>query len=102
MRGGVVEIVPMSLDKDNHVSLKAAFKWLGEHNVMSVMVEGGAELASSLLKQKLVDKMILIMTPHLASDPAAPRLYPALSSLPLLRPHCELVGSDAWLIGYLN
>ena len=91
-----VKISPVRLDRDGHLSLPAAFSWLGENGVASIMVEGGAELANNLLRQKLADKVILILTPHLASDPAAPRLTPSLATPTGVRSRWEWIGSDAW------
>ena len=50
---------------DGLVPLSQLFAKLGENNVTSVLCEGGSTLASSLLKEKLVDKIIFNVAPKL-------------------------------------
>lgn len=50
---------------DGHANLREAFKLLGERNITSVLVEGGQQLSSSLLRQGLVDKLELFIAPKL-------------------------------------
>ncbi len=46
-------------------SCKEALNFLYSHNVYSVMVEGGAELIASFLKEKLADRLYLFLAPSL-------------------------------------
>jgi diaminohydroxyphosphoribosylaminopyrimidine deaminase / 5-amino-6-(5-phosphoribosylamino)uracil reductase len=50
---------------DGLVPLKQLLNRLGENNVTSVLCEGGSTLASSLLKEKLIDKIIFNVAPKL-------------------------------------
>ena len=41
---------------------------LGKLNIRSILCEGGAELASSLIEADLVDRLILISCPFFSAD----------------------------------
>ncbi|MEX0844336.1 MAG: bifunctional diaminohydroxyphosphoribosylaminopyrimidine deaminase/5-amino-6-(5-phosphoribosylamino)uracil reductase RibD [Balneolaceae bacterium] len=60
-RGEVLQ-VPKT---DGHVDLRQAFKLLGEKGISSVLVEGGQQLSSALIRQGLVDKLELFIAPKL-------------------------------------
>jgi diaminohydroxyphosphoribosylaminopyrimidine deaminase/5-amino-6-(5-phosphoribosylamino)uracil reductase len=50
----------------NHlVNLKQLFKTLGDMGVSSVLVEGGSSIITSLLKDGLVDRLVVIVAPKL-------------------------------------
>ena len=44
---------------------QASLKELGKREIMSVLVEGGSEIITSLLKANLVDKMIIPIAPKI-------------------------------------
>ena len=60
-RGEVIQVSKM----DGHVDLRQSFKALGEKGISSVLVEGGQQLSSALLRQGLVDKLELFIAPKL-------------------------------------
>src|SRR3989338_1117917 len=97
-----VMVVSLPLGRDQHLSLKAALKWLGDYGISSLLVEGGAGLANNLLKQRLADKVMLIITPHLAADLAAPRLIPALAAPAGGQSSWGWSGGGAWFTIYPN
>jgi diaminohydroxyphosphoribosylaminopyrimidine deaminase/5-amino-6-(5-phosphoribosylamino)uracil reductase len=47
------------------VDLEALLRYLGERGVASVLVEGGATLSATLLRQRLVDKVLLFVAPKI-------------------------------------
>ncbi len=49
--------------QDHRVDLKALLKYLGDHQVTSVLVEGGGTLLGSLFDAGLVDKVVAIVAP---------------------------------------
>jgi diaminohydroxyphosphoribosylaminopyrimidine deaminase/5-amino-6-(5-phosphoribosylamino)uracil reductase len=55
-------------DGDGRVSLSALMKRLGDRGVISVFCEGGGVLAGSLLRDRLVDKVIFTMASKLLGD----------------------------------
>lgn len=50
---------------EGHVNLREAFRLLGEKGITSVLVEGGQQLSSALIKEGLVDKLELFIAPKL-------------------------------------
>ncbi|MDE3112366.1 MAG: bifunctional diaminohydroxyphosphoribosylaminopyrimidine deaminase/5-amino-6-(5-phosphoribosylamino)uracil reductase RibD [Chloroflexota bacterium] len=46
----------------------AGLRWLAEHGVNSVLSEGGPQVASSLLRAGLVDRLALVITPLAGGD----------------------------------
>ncbi|MEX0723007.1 MAG: bifunctional diaminohydroxyphosphoribosylaminopyrimidine deaminase/5-amino-6-(5-phosphoribosylamino)uracil reductase RibD [Gracilimonas sp.] len=60
-RGEVIQLSKV----DGHVDLQQAFKELGERGITSVLVEGGQQLSSALIRQGLVDKLELFIAPKL-------------------------------------
>lgn len=60
-RGNILQVSKV----DGHSDLRQAFKMLGEKGIASVLVEGGQQLSSSLLKLGLVDKIELFIAPKL-------------------------------------
>ncbi|MCP5003652.1 MAG: bifunctional diaminohydroxyphosphoribosylaminopyrimidine deaminase/5-amino-6-(5-phosphoribosylamino)uracil reductase RibD, partial [Planctomycetes bacterium] len=59
------EVLIVKKDSSGRVNLPALLKKLGKRDIMSVMVEGGSELITSLLKANLVDKMIVPIAPRI-------------------------------------
>ena len=59
-----VKVVVMP-SKNSRVDLNYLMKWLGEQNIDSILVEGGATLNFSMIEEKLIDKMISFIAPKL-------------------------------------
>ena len=57
-------------EKDGHVDLKAALKYLAEKEINEVHVEAGAILSGAFLQQQLVDEIVVYMAPHIMGDEA--------------------------------
>ncbi|MCH2450632.1 MAG: bifunctional diaminohydroxyphosphoribosylaminopyrimidine deaminase/5-amino-6-(5-phosphoribosylamino)uracil reductase RibD [Gracilimonas sp.] len=99
-RGEVIQL-PKA---DGHVDLRQAFKVLGERGITSVLVEGGQQLSSALIRQGLVDKLELFIAPKLLG--AGTRSLIAIG-INKMREIAELkdsiwtkVGNDILLTGY--
>lgn len=60
-RGDIIQVSKV----DGHADLRQAFKILGNKGISSVLVEGGQQLSSALLKLGLVDKIELFIAPKL-------------------------------------
>jgi GTP cyclohydrolase II len=50
-------------DDDGHIALPQLLKGLSQRGIKSVMVEGGAKVIRAFLQQKLVDRVMLTITP---------------------------------------
>ncbi len=58
-----VEVVPVPAGENGRVDLTGMCAELVKRNITSILVEGGGELNSSLLKEGLVDKIVLFYGP---------------------------------------
>lgn len=63
-----VEVMIVKKDKNGGVSLDGLLKKLGRKKIVSIMVEGGPQIITSLLKAKLVDKMIIFTSPKILGE----------------------------------
>jgi diaminohydroxyphosphoribosylaminopyrimidine deaminase / 5-amino-6-(5-phosphoribosylamino)uracil reductase len=91
--GSELELVSGPLDE--------ALKRLAAEGVQSLLLEGGPTLASSFLREGLVDKLLLFVAPTLAGS--GPRWVGELgASLSLSGLEVERVGDDVLLTGYIR
>jgi diaminohydroxyphosphoribosylaminopyrimidine deaminase/5-amino-6-(5-phosphoribosylamino)uracil reductase len=60
-----VRILPVDTNPQGGVDLRAAFQILTQEGTRSVLVEGGARLATSLLKARLVDRLLWVIGPKI-------------------------------------
>jgi diaminohydroxyphosphoribosylaminopyrimidine deaminase/5-amino-6-(5-phosphoribosylamino)uracil reductase len=80
---------------------------LGQRDVTSLLVEGGAELAAGLLAAGVVDALALFLAPKLIGGDGRPLLGPlgvtALADAPqLLEPSSRQIGPDVLVEGLLH
>lgn len=59
-------------DENGRVSLKKVLKELGKKDVASLLVEGGGEVIGSFIREKLVDKLFLFLSPRIIGGKTAP------------------------------
>ncbi len=59
------EVLIVKKDSTDGVNLHELLKELGKRDIVSVLVEGGSKLITSLLKRNLVDKMIIPIAPKI-------------------------------------
>ena len=57
-----VVVIP---SKNSRVDLRCLMKWLGEHDIDSILVEGGATLNFSMIEEGLIDKVISFIAPKI-------------------------------------
>lgn len=97
------EIVQTS-KKDGHVDLREAFKLLGEKGITSVLVEGGQQLSSALIREGLVDKICVFIAPKLLGAGTRSVLNIGVNKMneiaELKEVSWEKVGEDMLLTGY--
>ena len=64
-----IEIVPLPQLPDHHLDLDPLLRHLvAAHNTTNVLVEGGAGLTGSLIKQGLADQLLVFIAPKLLGD----------------------------------
>ncbi len=59
------EVLPCPRDQQNRVDLPYLLDLLGHRGIRSIMVEGGAQVITSFLEARLVDQLIITITPQL-------------------------------------
>ncbi len=60
-----VEVIEIEGDGENHVSLPKLLQELGKREITSLLVEGGAGIATAFLKENLVDQLLMIVAPKI-------------------------------------
>jgi endonuclease-3 len=66
-----IEIIQI---KSKKIELKYVLKILSEKNIKTLLVEGGSKIISSFLKEKLVDKIYIIIAPILIGNDGIPAI----------------------------
>jgi diaminohydroxyphosphoribosylaminopyrimidine deaminase/5-amino-6-(5-phosphoribosylamino)uracil reductase len=100
-------VVRVPASAEGRVDVIAAMRALASQGVVSILVEGGAELAGSLLATRLADELHAFIAPILLgprgrpgavdwAGPDTPTEAPRI-----LDPHWELCGRDAYVFGPL-
>jgi diaminohydroxyphosphoribosylaminopyrimidine deaminase/5-amino-6-(5-phosphoribosylamino)uracil reductase len=60
-----IEVLAVDTDKDRRVDLMRLLMELGKRNVSSVLVEGGADIITSMLVEQLPDRVVIIIAPKI-------------------------------------
>lgn len=60
-----VQILRVPPDKNNHVSLIKLLPLLAARNITSLLIEGGAQIITSALKDNLVNRLITVIAPKI-------------------------------------
>ena len=60
-----VEIITVAADKQGKVDLKKLLKILGRRKISSVLVEGGAQIITSLLENNLANRLVTVVAPKI-------------------------------------
>jgi diaminohydroxyphosphoribosylaminopyrimidine deaminase/5-amino-6-(5-phosphoribosylamino)uracil reductase len=98
---------PPGVERLDAGSLEEALALLGEREVTSLLLEGGAELAGALLRAGLVDALALFLAPRLIGGDGVPLLGPLgvseLALAPTLREtSVREIGPDVLVEGLLQ
>jgi len=102
------EVLVLKQDRQGRVDVRALLRALGEREIASVLLEGGAELNASMVAAGLVDKMIVFVAPKLLggwnSRPMIGGGGPARlrEALPLSGLCARKVGKDLMLTAYVG
>jgi diaminohydroxyphosphoribosylaminopyrimidine deaminase/5-amino-6-(5-phosphoribosylamino)uracil reductase len=93
--------------KGGMVNLVELLKLLGQRQIVSMMVEGGAAVFGSLFEERLVDKVLVFVAPiviggHGAKNPVEGKGVDKLSqATSITQAKVEIVGSDVLISGYV-
>lgn len=66
-----VEVLIIDTDEVNRVDMAKLLQELGQKNICSILVEGGAEIHGSLVEHKLIDKVYFFIAPKLVGGQKA-------------------------------
>lgn len=100
-----VEVVRTPISTEGRLDAQLALRYLAQRGVVSLMIEGGAELAGSFLAARLADELHAFIAPILLgprgrpgavdwAGPDTPQQAPRIAA-----PRWELVGEDAYAHG---
>lgn len=65
LEGRGVDILESESDPRGHVSLSKLLENLGKRGISSVLVEGGAAIATAFLRENLVDQLLVVVAPKI-------------------------------------
>lgn len=84
-------------------TFRSALRCLGERQIGSLLLEGGAALHAAAWDEQLVDYVRLYVTPHTLGGQGLPLLADrAFSSADLVDRHVEPLGPDVLIEGYVH
>ncbi len=100
-------VVRIPTNRVQHLDLVAVFRFLGEQNCTSVLVEGGARIHGAVWRQGLVDEMLLFYAPFIIGDLGTPlvenfhlKRRPVTSIFS--HPTVQLLGNDILVRGLIQ
>ena len=102
------DVAVLERDAAGAVSLAALLQHLGKRDVQGVLVEGGATLAWSLVRDRLIDDAVLYVSPILLGGAAAPGVVggrgfaPIAEALELTFDTAERIGPDIRLEAHVH
>lgn len=103
LRNKGVEVISLS---SRRLSLQKVLSWLGQHEISSVLVEGGSRLLTSVFEEHAADKLFITLSPKLIGGKTAPTLLQGRGadlihdSLSLKKTHSFQMGEDIIVEGY--
>lgn len=65
LKGKGVQVLVVREDEEGRVELDEVFSALGSRGVESVLVEGGRELITSILRRRLADRLVVCIAPRI-------------------------------------
>lgn len=103
-RGVEVVVLP---EHEGRVSFPHLMSALGERNITSVLLEGGAALNASALEARMVDKLVVFVAPKLVGGVKAPGMIAGQGrermdeAWEIKRTSLTQIGEDYMIVGYL-
>ncbi|MGQ9730601.1 MAG: bifunctional diaminohydroxyphosphoribosylaminopyrimidine deaminase/5-amino-6-(5-phosphoribosylamino)uracil reductase RibD [Candidatus Zipacnadales bacterium] len=83
LRAAGAEVVVLPSEEDR-VDLRALWEMLGQRGLLSVLIEGGPELAASAFRAGLVNKLLLFIAPKIIGGNEAPSVFGGKSVMRLV------------------
>ena len=60
-----IDVLDLQSDESGGINLKHLLRELGQRNISSLLVEGGARVITSFLRQKLADRVVVAVAPRI-------------------------------------
>ena len=60
-----IETILVNRDQNQQVDLKELFIELGRRNISSVLVEGGATVITSVIRENIADRLVVVIAPKI-------------------------------------
>jgi len=60
-----IEILPVEQDNSGRINMEKMFAELGKRNISAILVEGGAGIITSVVREKLADRVIIVIAPKI-------------------------------------
>ena len=97
-------VLKLDAEPGGGISLRALLEYLGGQQILSVMIEAGAQLNRSALAADVVDKLYLFQSPRFLGPGSVPMLRgePSATLPRLLRYSTERVDEDMLIAGYIH
>ncbi len=89
-----MEVITVPHGENGLMNMEQALRTLGERSVNSLLVEGGAHLASSLLQNELVDRLVWFRAPSIIGGDGTGAVAPVGVDHPKLAPNFHLIHSQ--------
>jgi diaminohydroxyphosphoribosylaminopyrimidine deaminase/5-amino-6-(5-phosphoribosylamino)uracil reductase len=102
-----VEIIPVRSNRSGRLDLSEILVWLGQNEISSVLVEGGALLLTNLIEKQMVDKVFVTLSSKLIGGEKAPTFFEGkgfsgvAQAIRLRKTNCYTIGKDIILEGHL-
>ncbi len=103
-----VEVIRVARTSEGRVDVSSAFRALAQRGIVKLLIEGGAELAGSVLASRLADELHVFIGPLLLGPRGRPGAVDwAGPSTPaeaprIIDPKWELCGRDAYVHGVVS
>ncbi len=103
-----VEIIEVAKTSDNKIDVNDLLKQLGERDIQSLMVEGGAQVLGAFFSQKAIHEVWTFIAPKIIGGQAAPgpiggQGFANLQDALILNDmHFEALGDDLFIRGKVN
>jgi diaminohydroxyphosphoribosylaminopyrimidine deaminase/5-amino-6-(5-phosphoribosylamino)uracil reductase len=107
LRACGVEVIVCE-SKDEGINLSYLFKVLGEQQITSILIEGGATINASVLEDNLVDKVHWFIAPKIIGGSSAPgpiggKGIAEVNNAKVFEDvHIELIGEDILISAYMR
>mgnify|MGYP000944786017 FL=1 len=102
-----VDVIVVDKDENDKVDIEKLLNILGQQNICSILVEGGATLSGSFVAKKLVDKVYFFIAPKIiggkeAKTPVAGGILNLQEALALKDIQIEKLEEDILIIGRVD